>query len=125
MILYIQFECDDDIHKQVEETIDFYAGGIVKDLRKPDKYQLFKDAWLINVFFKYPDVETATRDIHLKLYELMRNGKGRFVIFNIPEVREEFNKVLANVFLSVNAIAWLNEHVMDKEEKEFLDDLNK
>ena len=78
MILYIQFECDDDIHKQVEETIDFYAGGIVKDLRKPDKYQLFKDAWLINVFFKYPDVETATRDIHLKLYEIMRNGKGRF-----------------------------------------------
>ena len=29
MILYIQFECDDDIHKQVEETIDFYAGGIM------------------------------------------------------------------------------------------------
>lgn len=61
MILYIQFECDDDIHRQVEETIDFYAGGIAKDLRKPDKYLLFKDAWLISVFFKYPDVETATR----------------------------------------------------------------
>lgn len=125
MILYIQFECDDDIHRQVEETIDFYAGGIAKDLRKPDKYLLFKDAWLINVFFKYPDVETATREIYSKLFELMHNGKGRFIIFNIPEVREEFNKMIPNGFISVNAIDWFNEHVMDKEEKESLDELNK
>ena len=125
MILYIQFECDDDVHRQVEETIDFYAGGIVKDLRKPDKYHLFKDAWLINVFFKYPDVETAAKEIYSKLFEIMHNGKGRFVIFNIPEVREEFDKVVAEGFLSVDAIAWLNEHVIDKEEKEILDDLNK
>lgn len=55
----------------------------------------------------------------------MHNGKGRFIIFNIPEVREEFNKMIPNGFISVDAIDWFNEHVMDKEEKESLDELNK
>ena len=110
-ILYIQYECNNDIKKEVEEIIDFYAGGIDNStLRKADKYLLFKNTYLIHSFYKYPSVEDCMNDINDKLQRVMYHGKGRYILINIPKDRDERNKVL-DAWISTNAVEWLNSHV--------------
>lgn len=122
MIFYIQYECDDDAEKDVIDCIKYYAGGIA-NLREADYYLLFKNTMLISTFFPYPDAETAAREIYDKLFAILKDGKGRFIIIHIPEIQEEMNKVIPNAFLSVNAIEWLNKHKATKEELEFVETL--
>ena len=120
MIFYIQYECDDDVEKDVIDCIKYVAGGIA-GLREADYYLLFKNTMLISAFFPYPDVETAAREIYDKLYTILKDGKGRFIVIHIPEIQEEMDKVIPNAFLSVNAIEWLNKHKVTKEEQEFIE----
>ena len=43
MVLYVQYECDDDITNEVEDIIDFYVGDIKCGdgaIRKGDKFLL-------------------------------------------------------------------------------------
>lgn len=124
-ILYIQFECDDEVRKEVEEIIDFYAGGIDNStLRKADKYPLFKDTYLIYFFYKYPSVDDFIRDISDKLQRVLWDGKGKYLIINIPRNKDERNKLI-NGWISVNAVEWLNKHATDDiAEKRETDDDN-
>ena len=115
-ILYIQYECDDVVKKEVEEIIDFYAGGIDSStLRKADKYLLFKNTYLIHSFYKYPSVEDCMRDISDKLQRAVYHGKGRYILINIPKNRDERNKML-DAWISTDAIEWLNNHVVEVRE---------
>lgn len=110
-ILYIQYECDDEVKKEVEEIIDFYAGGINNStIRKADKYLLFKNTYLIHSFYKYPSAEDCMNEINDKLQRAMYRGKGRYILINIPKNRDERNKML-DAWISTNAIEWLNNHV--------------
>lgn len=109
MVLYVQYECDDDIRNEVENIIDFYAGGIQNStVRKGDKYLLFKDTWLIHVMHNYPSSEVAVSEISHALREAMWGGKGRFIVFALPDNKEERDKMMDG-FVSVNAIEWLTK----------------
>lgn len=110
MILYIQYECNDNVRDEVEEIIDFYAGGIANStVRKADKCPLFKNTWLIHVMFNYALEETCIRDITDKLQRALYGGNGRYILFKLPNTFEERNKML-DARLSTEAIAWLNDH---------------
>ena len=112
-VLYIQYECDDDVRKEIEEIIDFYAGGINNStLRKADKYLLFKNTYLIYSFYKYHSVEDCMNEINDRLRRAMHNGKGRYILINIPMDRDERNKML-DAWISTNAVEWLNNHVTE------------
>lgn len=124
MIFCIQYECDDDVEKDVIDCIKYYAGGIA-NLREADYYLLFKNTYLISTFFPYPDVETAAREIYDKLFAILKDGKGRFFIIHIPGIQEEKDKVIPNALLSVNAIEWLNKHKVTKDEQEFIETITR
>lgn len=115
-ILYIQYECDDGVRKEVEKIIDFYAGGIDNStIRKADKYLLFKNTYLIHSFYKYPSVEDCMRDINDKLQRAMYYGKGRYILINIPKNRDERDKMI-DAWISTDAVEWLNNHVVEVHE---------
>ena len=97
MVLYVQYECDDDIRNEVENIIDFYAGGMKcgdSTIRKGDKYLLFKNTLLIHLMYTYPSSEVAISDISHALRKTIWGGKGRFIIFALPDDREERNKMM-------------------------------
>ena len=131
MVLYVQYECDDDIRNGVENIIDFYAGGIKcgdGTIRKGDKFLLFKDTWLIHLLHNYPSSEVAISEISHALRKTMWGGKGRFIVFALPDDREERDKMMEG-FISVNTVEWLTKCYpdiaidvknMDKELKEKL-----
>ena len=131
MVLYVQYECDDDITNEVEGIIDFYAGGIKCGdgaIRKGDKFLLFKDTWLIHLMHNYPSSTVAIAEISYALRKAMWGGKGRFIVFALPDDREKRNEMMEG-FISVNAVEWLTKCYpdiaidvknMDKELKEKL-----
>lgn len=131
MVLYVQYECDDDVRSYVEEIIDFYAGGIKcgdGTIRKGDKFLLFKDTYLIHLMHDYPSSKVAIDDISYALRKTMWGGKGRFIVFALPDEREKRNEMMEGQ-LSTNAVEWLTKCYpdiaidiknMDKELKEKL-----
>lgn len=109
MVLYVQYDCDDDIRNEVEFIIDFYAGGIKcgdGTIRKGDKLLLFKDTWLIHLVHNYPSSEVAMSDISYALRKAMWGGKGRFIVFALPDNKEGRDKMMEG-FISVSAVEWL------------------
>lgn len=111
MVLYVQYKCDDDVRNEVEGIIDFYAGGIKcgdGTIRKGDKYLLFKDTWLIHAMYNYQSSEVAVSEISNALRKTMWNGKGRFIVFALPDNKEERDKMMDG-FVSVNAVEWLTK----------------
>ena len=111
MVLYVQYECDDDIRNDVEGIIDFYAGGIKcgdGTIRKGDNFLLFKDTYMIHVMHNYPSSKIAVSEISYALRKTMWGGKGRFIVFALPDDREERDKMMEG-FVSVNAVEWLTK----------------
>lgn len=131
MVLYVQYECDDDVKSYIEEIIDFYAGGIKcgdGTIRKGDKFPLFKNTWLIHLMHNYPSSKVAIDDISYALRKTVLGEKGRFIVFALPDDREERDKMMEG-FISVDAVGWLikcypdiaiDVKNMDKELKEKL-----
>ena len=111
MVLYVQYECDDDIRNDVEGIIDFYAGGIKRGdgtIRKGDKFLLFKDTYMIHLMHNYSSSKIAVSEISYALRKTMWGGKGRFIVFALPDDREERDKMMEG-FVSVNAVEWLTK----------------
>lgn len=112
MILYIQYEADDAVIKEINSYIDFIAERIKVDEDsnewKLDKYLLFKNTWLVNVW-KNKD------EIYEYLRKIVIGGRGRFIMMEIPELKSEFNRMIDS-WISTNAIEWLSEHFLDVED---------
>lgn len=112
MILYIQYEADDAVIKTINDYIDFIAERIKVDENsnewKLDKYALFKNTWLVNVW-KNKD------EIYEYLRKIVIGGRGRFIMMEIPELKSEFNRMIDS-WISTNAIEWLTEHFLDVED---------
>ena len=112
MILYIQYEADDAIIKEIKDYIDFIAERIKVDEDsnewKLDKYPLFKNTWLVNVW-------KSKEDIYEHLRKIVIGGRGRFIMMEIPELKSEFNRMIDS-WISTNAIEWLTEHFLDVED---------
>ena len=76
--------------------------------------------------YTYPSSEVAISDISHALRKTMWGGKGRFIVFALPDDREERDKMMEG-FVSVDAVEWLTKCYpdisidvknMDKEFKE-------
>ena len=112
MILYIQYEADDAIVKEINDYIDFIAERIKVDEDsnewKFDKHLLFKNTWLVNVW-------KNKEEIYEHLRKIVIGGRGRFIMMEIPELKSEFNRIIDS-WISTNAIEWLTEHFIDVED---------
>lgn len=112
MILYIQYEADGAAVKEINSYIDFVAEQVKVDenscVRKPDKYLLFKNTVLV-------DVWKSKEEIYEYLRKIVIGGRGRFIMMEIPELKSEFNRMIDS-WISTNAIEWLTEHFLDVED---------
>ena len=112
MILYIQYEADDAVIKTINDYIDFIAERIKVDENsnewKLDKYALFKNTWLVNVW-------KSKEEIYEYLRKIVIGGRGRFIMMEIPELKSEFNRMIDS-WISTNAIEWLTEHFLDVDD---------
>lgn len=112
MILYIQYEADDAIIKEIDDYIDFIAERIKVDEDsnewKPDKHLLFKNTWLVNVW-------KSKEEIYEYLRKIVIGGRGRFIMMEIPELKSEFNRMIDS-WISTTAIEWLSEHFLDADD---------
>lgn len=117
MILYIQYEADDAAVKEINSYIDFITERIKVDEDsnewKFDKYLLFKNTWLVNVWKSLVvDSTNPKEDIYEHLRKIVIGGRGRFIMMEIPELKSEFNRMIDS-WISTNAIEWLTEHFLD------------
>ena len=83
---------------------------------------------MIHLLHNYPSSEVAISEISHALRKTMWGGKGRFIVFALPDDREERDKMMEG-FISVNTVEWLTKCYpdiaidvknMDKELKEKL-----
>lgn len=112
MIIYVQYECDYDIESDIISIIKDRANILHKEGELYDVHPLFNRSWLISFDSIYENkidlFENTMRDV-------LNNGKGRYIIFKIPETKKERSEMILSGWISIDSIEWLNKYTVDKE----------